>query len=102
MIEFYNQFIIPSSPLRSKLAIHLIAQGTSLPEEKPEAQAALAVNKDRKDAEDGEAISVKAEGNGTKPFVITDVRQYKSMLQVSAGPQPVKHISEFEELDAKL
>jgi len=102
MIEFYNQFIIPSSPLRSKLAIHLVAQGSSLPEEKPEAQAALAVNKDRKDAEDGEAISVKPEGNGTKPFVITDVRQYKSMLQVSAGPQPVKHISEFEELDAKL
>lgn len=102
MIQFYDQFILPSSPLRSKLAIHLIAQGTSLPEVKPEEQSILAVNKDRKDAEDGEAITVNVEGNGTKPFVITDVRQFKSMLQVTAGPQPVKHISEFEELDSKL
>ncbi|RAL63565.1 hypothetical protein DID88_003609 [Monilinia fructigena] len=51
MIQFYDQFILPSSPLRSKLAIHLIAQGTSLPEGKPEEQSILAVNKDRKDAE---------------------------------------------------
>lgn len=102
MIQFYNQFILPSSPLRSKLAIHLIAQGSSLPEEKPEDQAVLAVNKDRKDAEDGEAVAVKVEGNGTTPYVITDVRQFKSMLQVTAGPQPVKHISEFEDLDSKL
>ncbi|TGO62295.1 hypothetical protein BELL_1121g00020 [Botrytis elliptica] len=102
MIQFYNQFILPSSPLRSKLSIHLIAQGTSLPEAKPEEQTVLAINKDRKDAEDGEAIAVKAEGNGTVPYVITDVRQFKGMLQVTAGPQPVKHISEFEELDAKL
>ncbi|KAA8563848.1 hypothetical protein EYC84_011863 [Monilinia fructicola] len=64
--------------------------GTSLPEVKPEEQSILAVNKDRKDAEDGEAITVNVEGNGTKPFVITDVRQFKSMLQVTAGPQPVK------------
>lgn len=64
----------------------------------------LGLNKDRQDREDGEIIGEikKREGNGTTPFIITDVREFKSRMQVSAGPQPVKHISEFEELDAKL
>jgi insulysin len=39
------------------------------------------------------------EGNGTARFIITDVRTFKAMLQVSAELQPVKHISEFEDLD---
>lgn len=62
----------------------------------------LGLNKDKKDEEDGEFAEAKVEGNGTTPFIITDVREYKSKLQISAGPQPVKHISEFEELDSKL
>ena len=62
----------------------------------------LGLNKGKKDEEDGEVVSAEIQGNGTVPFIITDVREFKSKLQVSAGPQPVKHISEFEELDAKL
>ena len=64
----------------------------------------LGLNKDRQDQEDGEVIGEikKKEGNGTTPFIITDVREFKSKMLVSAGPQPVKHISEFEDLDAKL
>ena len=62
----------------------------------------LGMNKDRQDIEDGEVVETKTQGNGTKPFIITDVREFKSKMLVSAGPQPVKHISEFEELDAKL
>lgn len=108
MLEFYNRFILPSSPLRSKLAIHLNAQtpssnGTSaVASVVDKGMKVLGLNKDHKDQEDGEAIEVKPEGNGTTPYVITDVREFKSKLQVSAGPQPVKHISEFEELDSKL
>ncbi len=108
MIEYYNQFIHPSSPSRSKLAIHLNAQspasdGTSAVSAIVDKSIkALGLNKDHKDQEDGEAIEVKIEGNGTTPYVITDVREFKSKLQVSPGPQPVKHISEFEELDSKL
>ena len=98
MIQFYNQFILPSSPLRSKLSIHLIAQGTSFPEGNPDEQTISMNNEDHKNAEDGVAIVVNAKSNGTIPYVITDVRQFKSMLQTTAGPQPVKHISEFEEL----
>ena len=33
---------------------------------------------------------------------ITDLRQFKSGLQASAGARPVKDLSSFEELDAKL
>lgn len=112
MISFYSHFIHPTSPARSKLAVHLIAQSTPSPEliEKPITAAiekgmkVLGLNKDRQDQEDGEILGEikKKEGNGTTPFIITDVRDFKSKMLVSAGPQPVKHISEFEELDAKL
>jgi insulysin len=106
MIEFYQQFIHPTSPARSKLAIHLAAQSHSdtsvVKEIVTKGLKVLSLNKDHKDEEDGEVVSVNAEGNGTKPYIITDVREFKSLLQVSAGPQPVKHISEFEDLDSKL
>jgi insulysin len=105
MIQFYKNFIHPNSPERSKLAVYLNAQGPNSTEATgvtgvlEKSMKVLGLNKDKKDEEDGEA---KAEGNGTTPFIITDVREFKSKLQVSAGPQPVKHISEFEELDSKL
>ncbi|KAG4426946.1 hypothetical protein IFR05_017571, partial [Cadophora sp. M221] len=57
----------------------------------------LGPNKDSKDQEDGEDIKVKPDRNATTQYVIHDVREFKAMLQVSAGPQPVKHISNFEE-----
>lgn len=86
--------------------MHLIAQGLGPPTVATaiieKGMEVLGLNKTGKDDEDGEAVEVKAEGNGTTPFVITDVREFKSRLQVSAGPQPVKHLSEFEELDSKL
>jgi len=83
MITFFERFIHPSSPERSKLAVHLHAQASA-------------------PTENSDVASEKVEGNSTTPHVITDVRQFRSMLQISAGPQPVKHISEFEELDSKL
>lgn len=109
MVEFFSQYILPSSPVRSKLAVHLNAQTEAVKGETngitavvEEGLKALGLNKDKKDEEDGEVVPVKADGNGTTPFVITDVREFKSRMQISAGPQPVKHISEFEELDSKL
>lgn len=107
MIEFFQHYIDPSSPARAKIAVHLNAQTPATTESSVTAVLekglhALGINKDKKDEEDGEAIVVKAQDNGTTPFVITDVREFKSQLQVSAGPQPVKHISEFEELSTKL
>jgi insulysin len=108
MIEFYQHFIHPASPTRAKLAIHMNAQSPSSEDTSAVMEVVgkglkvLGLNKDRKDEEDGEVASVETDENGTIPYIITDVREFKSMLQVSAGPQPVKHISEFEDLDSKL
>ena len=121
MVEFYKHYLSPTSATRSKLAVYLLAQGQSAKPASTLLEKATAVlgldsgdanakvetpvspsmdvgmNKDKKDAEDGEMVDVKTPPNGCKPFIITDVREFKSRLQVSAGPQPVRHIADFEE-----
>ena len=114
MIELYDRYILPSSPSRSKLAIHLNAQtpvkaansgSTKLAVSAIVDKGAQALGITSRFVEDlPEAVSPPArpEGNGTIPITIEDVRSFKSQMTVSQGPQPVKVISEFEELDAKL
>lgn len=41
-------------------------------------------------------------GTAQKPYIIESVREYKSRLAATPGPQPTKDLSEFEELDSKL
>jgi len=45
---------------------------------------------------------VAASLNGIEPVLIEDVRDFKSSLPVTAGPQPTRDLSEYEDLDAKL
>jgi len=40
--------------------------------------------------------------NGTSPFVIEDVRDFKASLTATVGPRPVKDLTEYEDLDSKL
>lgn len=87
------------------MAIHLNAQGTSNGLEQTAVTSALEKDLQAlglKDTNKGEVAPVKEEINRTTPYVVTDVREFRSKLQISAGPQAVKHISEFEELDSKL
>lgn len=51
---------------------------------------------------DGDPGAVPVSHNGTEPVVIEDVRDFKSRLAVTAGPMPVRELSEYEELDSKL
>ncbi|KAI1437723.1 peptidase M16 inactive domain-containing protein [Xylaria sp. CBS 124048] len=97
MVDFFMTVIHPASPIRSKLVIHLVAQGVS--GAKPETTSVTEeAGADKEGAVDeGEPIS-----NGTTPFLITDVWQYKATLAVTPGPRPVCDLSEFEELDYKL
>jgi hypothetical protein len=93
MINFYTYYIHPSSTARSKLAIHLNAQtpatsGVTAALEK--GMSAIGLDKESKSEESGEV-----QGNGTTPFVIKDVREFKAQCLVSPGPHPVKHISEY-------
>jgi insulysin len=87
MVDFYTTHIVPTSPLRAKLAVHLVAQGVG---DKPKENA----------APDGETETIP--GNGTEPYLIENVRDYKSRLVASAGARPIKELSEFEDLDLKL
>jgi insulysin len=48
------------------------------------------------------AEEVAVEAPKKEPYVIENVRTFKASLPVSAGATPVKDLSEFEELDAKL
>jgi insulysin len=40
--------------------------------------------------------------NGTMPVFIEDVRLFRSSLTASKGPTPLRDLSEFEDLEAKL
>jgi insulysin len=100
MIQFFEHYISPASPMRSKLAIHLRAQGVSevpSPAEIPVGVVEEVVDK----AMDQLGLKSK-QVNKRTPYVIENVRDFKSLMAVSAGPRPVKDLSEFEELDSKL
>jgi insulysin len=90
MLEFFLHFIVPKSPARAKLAIHLLAQGMSAP----------------RPVEDGTVDMLKIDSKPAKstinepvsePYLIKNIRDFRSLLTVSAGPQPVKDFSEFEQ-----
>lgn len=100
MIEFFEHYISPSSPARSKLAIHLDAQGVSgtpTPGEGPAGEPMEAPDPSV-DPFSSQAQLVERR----KAYVIENVRDFKSLLSVSAGPRPVKALSEFEVLDWRL
>ncbi|KAI0025033.1 LuxS/MPP-like metallohydrolase [Xylariomycetidae sp. FL0641] len=88
MVEFYSTFIDPTSPTRAKLIVQLVAQGVS--EEQAETTGAQ------------KEEQAPAPTNGTEPFVITSIRDFKAGLSVTTGARPVRDLSEFEEIDPKL
>lgn len=91
MIEFYTTYIVPTSPARAKLAVHLAAQGVSeKPKDAPAAEPEVKI-------EEGPVPT-----NGTVPFIVEDVRDYKARLVASAGARPARELSEFEDTDSKL
>jgi hypothetical protein len=82
MTEFYRRFILPSSSLRSKLAVYLKAQRAADTE----------VSK-----LEGDLVVAKLRDGGTRPCIIKDVSGFKSMMMFSEGPQPIKDIKEYED-----
>ncbi|KAK8092119.1 uncharacterized protein PG998_015132 [Apiospora kogelbergensis] len=87
MIDFYSSHILPTSPNRAKLVVYLEAQGTST-----KTQEAASAEKET------EAVP----NNGTVPYLITDVREYKSQLVASSGARPIRELGFFEDFDSKL
>lgn len=54
------------------------------------------------DADNAGGAEVKSGDASGAPTIIEDVHAFKASLGVSRGPQPVKELSEFEDLEAKL
>jgi insulysin len=121
LISFYNASIAPSSTTRAKIAVHLVAQGSPaavLDNASPEAKAKLIsaaatdvvkqgmIATQQTQAAGGlQTPSVSdppTEVNSNKPTLIEDVRAFKAGLQLSPGPQPAKHLTEYEDTEAKL
>jgi insulysin len=100
MVDFFEYYISPSSPCRAKLAVHLHAQGTS--KKSPTGTVEDDMKALKLTSDDKTKHETPVKGNGTKPWVIDDVRAFKSKLAVTPGPQPVRDLSEFEETDSKL
>lgn len=117
MIEMFQRYVIPSSPERAKLAIHLHAKhtsGVSSP-----AQTTVSFNTVAKVTDivekgidmlklgagvkkpycDNNVTNVAMESSRKDLYIIGDVGDYKSRLAVTAGPQAVKGLSEFEDIE---
>jgi insulysin len=67
----------------------------------PEAKAKTVVQ-GLTDADGFGGAEVKSKNASEPPSTIEDVHAFKASLNVSAGPQPVKDLSEFEDIEAKL
>lgn len=95
IVEFFDHYLSPASPLRSKLSIYLHAQGTSPVAEGTAVEKAVAIT-------ESETPSLEEPSRKNDTIVIEDVRDFKASLAVTTGARAVKDLSEFEELDAKL
>ncbi|KAI1096322.1 ubiquitin carboxyl-terminal hydrolase-like protein [Rostrohypoxylon terebratum] len=66
MVEFYSTYIKPTSPTRAKLVVQLVAQGIG-----PKV-------KEAEESSNGDTATIWS--NGTEPFLIKNVRDYKARL----------------------
>lgn len=117
MIEMFQRYILPSSPARAKLAIHLHAKsisGVSSPAQTTVSSNTVAKVTDivekgidmlklstgvKKPYYDNNVTKAAMESPRKDLYIIGDVRDYKSRLGVTAGPQPVKDLREFEDIE---
>lgn len=95
MAEFFDHYISPASSSRSKLSIHLHAQGKAPVAEGTAVEKATVVP-------ESELKALTETTNNQEVVVIEDVRDFKARLTVSVGARSVKDLSEFEDLDSKL
>ncbi|KAI1157274.1 peptidase M16 inactive domain-containing protein [Nemania serpens] len=84
MVDFYKTSIDPASPTRAKLVVQLVAQGVSSKAE------------DEKPADDKKDEVTLPVSNGTQPFMITSVRDYKAQMATTAGPCAIHDLRESD------
>jgi insulysin len=113
MVDFYTQYISPSSAQRSKFSVHLHAQSkTNEPALDGEKSCAVAANQIElaKLAMDDANPSLPAESEVLSEFSnvrgsteasqtvdITDIGAFKASMRLSTGVKPVRPLEEFVE-----
>jgi len=65
-------------------------------------KAALTKVGEQAKSDSEEAVGMADVKTTKKPILIEDVRAFKASMQASPGPQPVKHLTEYEDTEAKL
>ncbi|KAF7563795.1 hypothetical protein G7046_g302 [Stylonectria norvegica] len=89
VVEFFELRLNPASKERSRLSIHLLAQGKASGDE----------DATKKESDDKEATTSSDEKSAVDLAVeITDVRLFKASLTATSGAQPVKDLSESARL----
>ncbi|PWY80090.1 hypothetical protein BO83DRAFT_459862 [Aspergillus eucalypticola CBS 122712] len=100
ILEFFNQYIHPSSSTRTKLSIHLIAQAPSRDSAATGYCAAGEKNVDTSALRrDQDAVAVNGHRRSVSPATIPidKVRKWKASLPLSSAATPVKGLTNFEE-----
>jgi insulysin len=104
MIDFFKQYISPSSPARSKLSIHLHARSVSGDSSPAEATVSdlLATGVNMINLGSNITNGNHADASKSEPYLVEDVEAFKAKLSVAPAPKPVKDLIEFEDLDSML
>ncbi|GFF91704.1 hypothetical protein IFM61392_09409 [Aspergillus lentulus] len=106
ILEFFNQFIHPSSSTRAKLSIHLIARASTGTSAAAGDCAAAAENPDASVLRENQDLVAV---NGHEPSVsytripvkVENVKEWKAGLHLSAVATPVRGLTEFAEFGSK-
>ncbi|KAF9699478.1 hypothetical protein EKO04_002692 [Ascochyta lentis] len=93
MLDFFNQYIHPSSPTRARLSVHLIAQAAT-------GGAAARESTVVQDLYNNPQLHAKQDKHrmlvANEPDKIQDVRAWQASLHLSSAATPVKDLKEFK------
>ncbi|GFF53029.1 hypothetical protein IFM58399_09476 [Aspergillus lentulus] len=106
ILEFFNQYIHPSSSTRAKLSIHLIARASTGTSAAAGDCAAAAENPDASVLrENQDLVAVNGHepsvSNTRIPVKVENVKEWKASLHLSAAATPVRGLTEFAEFGSK-
>ena len=104
ILEFFNQYIHPSSSARAKLSIHLIAQASTGDSAAAGYCAAGEKNVDASALRrDQDAVAVNGHKRSVSPATIPidNVGKWKASLPLSPAATLVKGLAEFEGFGSK-
>ena len=101
VLDCFKKYLSPSSSERAKLSVYLYAQGHGQDAAKSEDKEATAPE-DGPSGKEETDLSASNETAANEAVEILDVYAHKVSLVATPGARPVKDLSEYEDVDAKL